>query len=77
MPAIFIHGEEDDFVNPSHSKTLYKHYKGEKKILLVEGGHNDVRPNFAMDSISIFLRNHLVHESDFRSVYKLLDNIKI
>lgn len=68
MPAIFVHGEDDDFVTPSHSRTLYKYYKGEKKLLLVEGGHNDPRPNFAIDSISIFFRNHLVKKSDYGSV---------
>lgn len=71
MPAIFIHGEEDDFVVPSHSKTVFKHYMGEKKIMLVEGGHNDPRPDFALDSISFFFRNHLVKKRDFRSMYIL------
>ena len=52
MPAIFIHGEEDDFVAPKHSLSLYEKYGDKRKeIVLVAGDHNAPRP---MDALIIF-----------------------
>ncbi|KAL6077666.1 Serine aminopeptidase S33, variant 2 [Balamuthia mandrillaris] len=58
VPALFIHGESDDFIRPHHSQKLYKKYGGtfvEKKLLIVPGDHNSGRTAICLDSISSFL----------------------
>ena len=45
VPAFFCHGKDDTFVNVHHCNDLYMTYPGEKDILIVEGDHNDTRPN--------------------------------
>ena len=44
VPAFFVHGEQDEFVLPHHSKTLVNKYGGEVTLTLVEGDHNAIRP---------------------------------
>lgn len=64
MPAIFIHGEEDDFVIPKHSLSLYEKYKDKRKeILLVKGDHNSPRPVDAFNYISLFLHRYVYPEN--------------
>jgi pimeloyl-ACP methyl ester carboxylesterase len=55
IPALFIAGEEDDFIPPSHSEKIHNLYAGDKNIIIVEGNHNSLRPRFMLDSVSIFL----------------------
>ena len=38
MPALFVHGEKDDFILPAHSERLCEQYAGEKNRILVQGG---------------------------------------
>ena len=45
IPALFIHGKSDSIVDFTHSKALYENHKGLNKILLVDSGHNDIRPD--------------------------------
>lgn len=45
VPAFFCHGKDDNFVRVHHCEDLYKVYPGEKNISIVEGDHNDVRPD--------------------------------
>ena len=45
VPAFFCHGKDDTFVKVHHCNDLYMTYPGEKDILIVEGDHNDTRPN--------------------------------
>eukprot|EP00026_Physarum_polycephalum_P004919 Phypoly_transcript_04945.p1 GENE.Phypoly_transcript_04945~~Phypoly_transcript_04945.p1 ORF type:complete len:605 (+),score=86.22 Phypoly_transcript_04945:195-2009(+) len=59
IPALFIHGQDDNFVLPMHSELLYNLYNGDKNRILVEGNHNSMRPNFVMDSAVIFFNNTL------------------
>ena len=59
IPALFVHGKEDDFILPSHSEKLHKKYAGEANIMLVEGDHNSRRPRYARDSAAIFLKTAL------------------
>ena len=36
LPALFIHGEGDDFIPPKHSQMIYKEYGfDEKRLILV------------------------------------------
>merc|ERR1719223_1720382 len=55
IPALFVAGEHDDFINPKHSRQIHDRYAGDKNIILVEGDHNSPRPKFMFDSASIFL----------------------
>ena len=59
IPALFVHGKQDDFILPSHSEELHKKYAGEANIMLVEGDHNSRRPRYARDSAAIFLKTAL------------------
>lgn len=59
MPALFVAGRDDDFINPSHSRALQEVYGGDSNVLVVEGDHNSMRPRFLYDSVSIFLQQTL------------------
>lgn len=59
VPALFVHGKQDDFILPSHSEALHKAYAGEANITLVEGDHNSPRPRFMRDAAAIFLKQAL------------------
>eukprot|EP01095_Lingulamoeba_sp_RSL-Kostka_P016989 TRINITY_DN859_c0_g3_i1.p1 TRINITY_DN859_c0_g3~~TRINITY_DN859_c0_g3_i1.p1 ORF type:complete len:230 (-),score=79.78 TRINITY_DN859_c0_g3_i1:82-771(-) len=59
-PSLFVHGEQDNFILPHHGQDIYEEYQGEKNIIMVNGGHNDPRPQFCNDSISIFFTNCLM-----------------
>jgi len=59
IPALFVHGKDDKFILPSHCEDLKKNYGGDNNCILVEGGHNDARPQHCLDSISIFFQNTL------------------
>lgn len=42
-PKLFVHGQKDDFIPPSMTRSLYAAAKAPKQLLLVEGaGHNDI-----------------------------------
>lgn len=42
-PILFIHGNRDDLIKPSHSEQLYNTFTGKKKKLIIpKAGHNDV-----------------------------------
>eukprot|EP01117_Protostelium_nocturnum_P005497 TRINITY_DN1989_c0_g1_i3.p1 TRINITY_DN1989_c0_g1~~TRINITY_DN1989_c0_g1_i3.p1 ORF type:complete len:181 (-),score=51.14 TRINITY_DN1989_c0_g1_i3:222-764(-) len=60
IPALFVHGKDDDFITPKHTKALYEKYKGDKNFIEVEGDHNSLRPEFLNDSIHIFFHNTLL-----------------
>lgn len=63
IPAFFIAGKDDIFIKPNHSQQLCQNYAGDKNIVLVEGDHNDDRPEYIMNSIAIFFYNSLQCES--------------
>eukprot|EP01122_Echinamoeba_exundans_P001789 TRINITY_DN1177_c0_g1_i2.p1 TRINITY_DN1177_c0_g1~~TRINITY_DN1177_c0_g1_i2.p1 ORF type:complete len:535 (+),score=122.08 TRINITY_DN1177_c0_g1_i2:106-1710(+) len=67
VPALFGHGEDDTFIAASHSKTLHEAYAGDKNVIYFEGDHNSRRPQFFLDSVSIFIRNYLLSKTDFGS----------
>jgi pimeloyl-ACP methyl ester carboxylesterase len=64
VPVLFAHGESDNFILPHHSRELLEKYGGEKNLIMVEGDHNSRRPRFFVDSVSIFLNNHLLVGDD-------------
>jgi len=59
-PALFGAGTDDVLVRPHHSKQIYDLFAGDKNFVTFEGDHNDVRPDFFMDSACIFLKNVLL-----------------
>lgn len=64
VPALFVHGRDDEFVAPAHSEALAEVYGGDHNLVLFEGDHNSSRPRFLLDSIAIFLSTHLLAEED-------------
>jgi pimeloyl-ACP methyl ester carboxylesterase len=58
-PWKFFYPDEDDFVDPSHSKRLYEAYAGDKNLTEFDGDHNSIRPSFFYDSGAIFFHNVL------------------
>ena len=56
IPALFVAGRSDDFVQPSHSQRIYDQYAGDKNLVLVDGDHNSARPPFFGHSAVIFLK---------------------
>uniref|UniRef100_A0A6U2XCH7 Serine aminopeptidase S33 domain-containing protein n=1 Tax=Paramoeba aestuarina TaxID=180227 RepID=A0A6U2XCH7_9EUKA len=64
IPALFVHGNSDNFILPHHSQDIQKKYAGDSNLILVEGDHNSERPSFCVDSITIFLHNTLLVGDD-------------
>ena len=60
IPAFFVTGKDDSFILPHHTQDLYKKYSGDKNLVIVDGDHNSVRPQFLLDSIAIFFHNTLL-----------------
>jgi len=55
-PILFIHGENDSFIKPEHSRKLHEAYCGEEKqIMIVPGDHNSQRPLHAQIEAILFL----------------------
>lgn len=81
IPCLFAHGEEDDFIDMSHSLAMYadmqdeveywhflfssEKYCGDYNRITFEGDHNSRRPRFFFDSAAIFFSNNLLVEADF------------
>lgn len=59
IPALFISGNQDEFITSDHTKALHAAYAGDKNIILVEGDHNSTRPSYMFDSVGIFFFNTL------------------
>jgi hypothetical protein len=57
IPAMFVAGEHDDFINKRHSELLHQKYAGDKNLVLVDGDHNSPRPRFLMQSSCLFLQS--------------------
>jgi len=62
IPAFFVAGRQDTFIDPHHAKDLYEKYAGDKNFIVVDGDHNSPRPQFLLDSIAIFFYNTLLCE---------------
>lgn len=69
VPALFVHGEHDDFIKPHHSQDICEKYKGSKNLLMVEGDHNDPRPHSCIVACQSFLEKRL----GMKEEWKLLD----
>jgi fermentation-respiration switch protein FrsA (DUF1100 family) len=40
IPALFIAGKKDTFVDPHHTEEIYEKYAGDKEIMMFDGDHN-------------------------------------
>lgn len=61
VPALFIHGADDNFVLPKHSTRIFAAYAAEAKSLyVVPGDHNAFRPAIVQDHASMFIHRHLL-----------------
>jgi len=65
MPALFVAGRDDDFIDPSHARKLAEAYGGDKNMVVVEGDHNSMRPRSLFDSASTFLQQTLQLNEEF------------
>ncbi len=65
MPALFVAGRDDDFIDPAHARRLHDAYGGDKNLVVVDGDHNSMRPRFMFDSVSIFLQQTLQLNEEF------------
>lgn len=54
IPALFMTGDDDDFVGPHHTKAIFEKYAGDKQMLSFPGGHNGSRPDEAMFRVGEF-----------------------
>lgn len=74
IPALFVAGESDEFISPSHSQSIHALYAGDKNIIIVNGDHNTLRPKFLFDSAAIFLittlqiPDHFMLDPEFKAV---------
>ena len=60
VPALFVHGSDDDFVEMSHSEKNFEAYGGEvKDVMYCSGGHNDARPKETIEQMVNFMKKHL------------------
>lgn len=42
-PVVFLHGSDDTLIPPGHSRRLFEHFRGKKKLVIVDrGSHNDL-----------------------------------
>jgi len=58
-PALFVAGNDDEFVRPHHAREIHDRYAGDKNIILVDGDHNSDRPRYFRDSAAIFIYNRI------------------
>jgi len=59
MPALFLAGRRDAFIDRKHSEALHERYAGEKRLVIVDGDHNSPREKNVMDDVSKFLEKRL------------------
>jgi len=54
IPALFIHGRQDDFIAPHHTQKLFEAYNGDKELEIVEGDHNSPRSQSLIQKTVLF-----------------------
>jgi len=59
IPAIFLHGRQDSFIQPGHSQQLYQAYNGDKEFITVDGDHNSERNEQVVQHVVNFFRRSL------------------
>jgi pimeloyl-ACP methyl ester carboxylesterase len=60
IPALFIYGENDNFIDPHHCRDVFYIYPGEKNIIAVPAcDHNTDRDEFTDEQIVLFFEGVL------------------
>ena len=59
IPAMFAASKDDTFVKFWHVETLFKSYKGDKRLVHITGDHNEMRESKFMDEVGDFLQRVL------------------
>jgi dipeptidyl aminopeptidase/acylaminoacyl peptidase len=60
VPALFIHGVDDDFIPMSHTEAVFEKYGStDKDVIYCEGDHNSERPKETIDGAVKFFQKHL------------------
>ena len=79
-PALLIHGNDDDFIRPSHSERIKNNYGGHCVVLTPTGNHNSKRPLDVYTKIEQFLCATLCSDqhatfdpNDMKKTHTLLD----
>ncbi|KAL3800601.1 hypothetical protein ACHAW5_001069 [Stephanodiscus triporus] len=57
IPAMFVAGDHDCFIDKQHSQRLHACYAGDKNIVIVDGDHNSPRPRYLLQSACLFLQS--------------------
>ena len=55
VPALFLHGSDDEIVPSDQAKQLRQAYAGEAQVLLMSCGHDSARPSSAIARAALFL----------------------
>ena len=59
VPALFAASKDDTFVKFWHVETLFKGYKGDKRLVHISGDHNEVRESQFMEEVGDYLQRIL------------------
>eukprot|EP01071_Lankesteria_metandrocarpae_P008074 Lankesteria_metandrocarpae@DN4857_c0_g1_i1.p1 len=62
MPAMFIAGKNDRFIQPHHSQDLQQAYNGEAIVHNIDGDHNTIRPAHILNEVAMFFYERLQYE---------------
>jgi len=74
VPALFLHGLQDNFVLPRHSEKLYNNYAGDKEIMMFDGDHNNERSAKVIDrGVGFLCRAFRKYELEFMVSQHLAD----
>eukprot|EP00928_Gymnodinium_smaydae_P028546 TRINITY_DN2173_c0_g1_i1.p1 TRINITY_DN2173_c0_g1~~TRINITY_DN2173_c0_g1_i1.p1 ORF type:complete len:463 (-),score=78.29 TRINITY_DN2173_c0_g1_i1:138-1526(-) len=74
VPALFMHGREDNFISPVHSRDLYNGYAGDKELIAFAGDHNSERgPAVVHYAVSFFRRALRADVEDWTVPEHILD----
>lgn len=64
-PALFAVASDDKFVLPHHGQDLHNSWGGEeRKLVILDGGHNGTRPPKFVKEATEFLRKHLLEAAE-------------
>lgn len=74
VPTLFVHGQNDHFITPSHSRKLFENFAGDKEHLLIDGDHNTTRSDEAVAAfVGFFCRAFRHHEIDLSVPAEIVD----
>ena len=60
IPALFIHGRDDNFIKMTHTEENYEAYGGDKNVVYCYGGHNSERSKDVLEEMLAFFKKNLL-----------------